>query len=62
MVGSPSHFNQTEQEWGRVQRRKDAMTRPQKGYFYKAGGAWHVRYREDVWQEDGSTKRVQISK
>ncbi len=38
------------------------MTRPQKGYFYKAGGAWHVRYREDVWQEDGSTKRVQISK
>ncbi|MBZ5550539.1 MAG: site-specific integrase [Acidobacteriia bacterium] len=38
------------------------MTRPQKGYLYKAFGAWHVRYREDVWQPDGTTKRVQVSK
>ena len=38
------------------------MTRPQRGYLYKAFGAWHVRYREDVWQEDGTTKRVQVSR
>jgi len=38
------------------------MTRPQRGYLYKAFGAWHVRYREDVWQLDGSTKRVQVSR
>jgi integrase len=61
-VGSPPFDIQTRQEWGRVQRRKDAMTRPQKGYLYKAGGAGHVRYRDNVWQEDGTTKRVQISK
>jgi hypothetical protein len=33
------------------------MTRPQRGYVYKAFGAWHVRYREDLWQQDGTTKR-----
>jgi integrase len=38
------------------------MTRPQKGYLYKAYGAWHVRYRENVWQKDGTTKRMQLSK
>ncbi|MGC1649680.1 MAG: tyrosine-type recombinase/integrase [Candidatus Sulfotelmatobacter sp.] len=38
------------------------MTRPQRGYLYKAFGAWHVRYRENVWQQDGSTKRVQVSR
>jgi len=38
------------------------MTRPQRGYLYQAFGAWHVRYREDVWQQDGTTKRVQVSR
>jgi integrase len=38
------------------------LTRSQTGYLYKAAGAWHVRYRENVWQEDGTTRRVQISK
>ena len=38
------------------------MTRPQRGYLYKASSAWHVRYRENVWQQDGSTKRVQVSR
>ncbi|HWX94055.1 MAG TPA: tyrosine-type recombinase/integrase [Terriglobales bacterium] len=38
------------------------MTRLQKGHLYKAYGAWHVRYRENVWQEDGTTKRIQVSK
>lgn len=38
------------------------MTRPQRGYLYKASGAWHLRYREDVWQPDGTTRRVQVSK
>lgn len=38
------------------------MTRPQRGYLYKAFGAWHVRYREDVWQPDGTTKRQQVSR
>ena len=38
------------------------MTRPQRGYVYKAFGAWHVRYRENVWQPDETTKRVQVSR
>ena len=38
------------------------MTRLQKGHLYKAYGAWHVRYRDNVWQQDGTTKRIQISK
>jgi len=38
------------------------MTRPQRGYLYRAFGAWHVRYREDVWQQDGTKKRVQVSR
>jgi integrase len=37
------------------------MTRSQRGYLYRAFGAWHVRYREDVWQQDGTKKRVQVS-
>jgi integrase len=38
------------------------LTRQQRGYLYKASGAWHLRFREDVWQEDGTTRRVQVSK
>jgi len=38
------------------------MTTYQRGYVYKAFGAWHVRYRENRVQEDGSIKRVQVSK
>ena len=37
------------------------MTRPQRGYLYKAYGAWHLRFREDVWQPNGTTGRVQVS-
>src|SRR5580692_10017721 len=61
MVGPATHSNQTEQEWGRVQRR-NTLTRPQRGYLYKAYGAWHLRFREDVWQTNGTTRRVQVSK
>lgn len=34
----------------------------QRGYVYKAFGAWHVRYRENQLQPDGSVKRMQVSK
>lgn len=30
------------------------MTHHQKGYIYKANGAWHVRYREHIRQADGT--------
>ncbi len=38
------------------------MTAFQRGYVYRAFGAWHVRYRENQMQADGSFKRVQVSK
>jgi hypothetical protein len=36
--------------------------RYQKGYLYEEYGAWYVRYRQRVPQEDGSSKLKHISK
>lgn len=36
-------------------------TRHQQGYIYKKSAWWYVRYYEDVIQEDGSIKRVQLA-
>jgi integrase len=45
---------------GRVdERRKKMRTRHQKGYVYKDGGWWFVRYREDLLDENGTTIRKQ---
>ncbi len=37
-------------------------TRHQRGYIYKKGRWWFVRYYDSVVQEDGSIKRVQIAR
>ncbi len=37
-------------------------TRHQKGYVYKKGRWWYVRFYDDVMQEDGSIKRVQVAR
>lgn len=34
----------------------------QRGYVYKAFNAWHVRYRENRMQADGTIERVQVSR
>src|SRR5690242_9036616 len=34
----------------------------QRGYVYKAFNAWHVRYRENRMQPDGTVQRVQVSR
>src|SRR6266851_5887777 len=39
-----------------------AYFRYQKGYLYEEHGAWYVRYRQRVPQEDGSSKLKHISK
>lgn len=39
-----------------------AYSRYQKGYLYEEHGAWYVRYRQRVPQEDGSSKLKHISK
>src|SRR5437868_6629305 len=36
--------------------------REQKGYLYRRGKAWFVRYCDDVLQSDGTIKRKQVSK
>ena len=36
-------------------------TRHQQGYIYKKSSWWYVRYYEDVIQEDGSIKRMQLA-
>lgn len=38
------------------------MTRHQKGYIFKKGSWWYVRYYDDVVQEAGSIKRVQVAR
>jgi hypothetical protein len=38
-----------------------AYFRYQKGYLYEEHGAWYVRYRQRVPQEDGSSKLKHIS-
>ena len=38
------------------------MTRHQKGYVYKRGSWWFVRFYDSVMQEDGSIKRVQVAR
>ena len=39
-----------------------AYFRYQKGYLYEEHGAWYVRYRQRVPQEDGSSELKHISK
>jgi len=39
-----------------------AYSRYQKGYLYEEHGAWYVRYRQRVPQEDGSSELKHISK
>jgi len=38
------------------------MTQQQKGYLYQSHGAWYVRYRQQVYEPDGSIASVQRSK
>jgi hypothetical protein len=38
------------------------MTRHQKGYIFKKGGSWCVRFYDSVVQADGSIKRVQVAR
>ena len=37
------------------------MTQQQKGYLYQSHGAWYVRYRQQVYEPDGSIASVQRS-
>jgi len=34
----------------------------QNGYLYEHHGAWHVRYRQRISQDDGSIKLKHVSK
>jgi hypothetical protein len=38
------------------------MTRHQKGYIFRRGGSWYVRFYDSVVQADGSIKRVQVAR
>lgn len=38
------------------------MTRHQKGYIYRKGSYWYVRFYDSVVQGDGSIKRVQVAR
>jgi hypothetical protein len=44
------------------ERRNEDMTQQQKGYLYQSHGAWYVRYRQQVYEPDGSIASVQRSK
>lgn len=37
-------------------------TRHQKGYVFKKGRWWFVRFYDDVMQQDGSIERVQVGR
>lgn len=37
-------------------------TRHQKGYVYKKGRWWYVRFYDDVMQENGSIERIQVAR
>ena len=38
------------------------MTRHQKGYIFRKGSWWYVRFYDSVMQTDGSIKRVQVAR
>ena len=38
------------------------MTRHQKGYIFRRGRSWYVRFYDSVVQPDGSIKRVQVAR
>jgi integrase len=63
VAGTALRRLQPERAWGWVIGKEKTMTqtRYQKGYLYRKNGAWHVRYREDVLQKNGSIKTVQRS-